>query len=128
MGYTTEFSGKLTIDPPLDMDLIEKINEFCEERHGGPADIFPGIPGFWCDWKVGEDGDKIYWNGSEKSYNMDKWLELLIKEFIAPAGSVVSGRLLAQGEERNDVWLLVADKNRVARLEMNLGSVGLFTE
>lgn len=121
MGYSTEFSGKLTISPPLSSEQVEEINEFCAQRHGGPTEHDFGMPGFWCDWEVDETGTKLYWNGAEKSYHMDKWLEVLIKKFIVPAGSAVNGRLFAQGEDRADVWLLIAENNQVSRLEMNIG-------
>ena len=114
MGYTTEFSGKLTITPPLSEELTEAINQFGEERHGGSLDPHPGCPGFWCDWKT--DGEKLFWNGAEKSYHMDKWLEWLIRIFLVPAGHTVNGRLLAQGEEVGDVWILQAKDNMVSRL------------
>lgn len=123
MGYTTEFSGKMTISPPLQPHMVETVNLFCEERHGGPMQVYEGMPTFWCDWEVSEDGSKIYWNGSEKSYYMDRWLALLIKRFIAPQGSIVSGRMLAQGERTGDVWVLACKDNIVSREEVatNLG-------
>jgi hypothetical protein len=118
MGYTTEFSGKLTITPPLSEELTDEINQFCEERHGGHSSRFPGFPGYWCDWKT--DGQKLFWNGSEKSYEMDEWLELLIKKFLVPHGHTVNGRMLAQGEDSNDVWVLEAKDNAVRQLKVNV--------
>lgn len=32
MGYTTNFSGYLTIDPPLNAETVEYINSFCNTR------------------------------------------------------------------------------------------------
>jgi len=106
VGYTTEFSGRLTIDPPLDIEQVEIINDFCNERHAGPVTPFPGMPGIWCDWEVSEDGDKLYWNGSEKSYYMPEWLRYLVDNYFKKWGRTVTGRMLAEGEERTDVWIL----------------------
>lgn len=30
MGYSTDFHGAVTITPPLDLDTVDEINEFCE--------------------------------------------------------------------------------------------------
>lgn len=112
MGYTTEFSGAMNITPPLEPHMVEEVNNFCEQRHGGNTQPFDGMPGFWCDWEVSEDGSKIYWSGKEKSYSMDEWLSLLIRRFMH--GRKVNGRMLAQGESVGDVWLLECHDNKVS--------------
>lgn len=113
MGYTTEFSGKITITPPLNEAQIETINNWCEERHAGPVQPHAGCPGIWCDYKVSEEGDKIYWNGAEKAYYMDKWMEYLIEKYFIAWGKVLNGRMLAEGEDSEDVWVLEVKANDV---------------
>ena len=114
MGYTTEFSGKLSIKPPLPDDVIDVINEFCQERHEDRS-----YPSIWCDWEVSDDGSSIAWNGSEKSYSMTEWLRYIIARFI-PSGTTVSGRLLAQGESRDDTWILEAEGRLVREIPVDL--------
>jgi hypothetical protein len=69
------------------------------------------MPGFWCDWET--DGRKLFWNGSEKSYGMDKWLVLLIDKFFKPHGHVLNGRIFAQGENPGDTWIIDVQNNVV---------------
>lgn len=126
MGYSTDFSGKIMIEPPLTPEQVETINKFCEERHGGPIDLDEGVPGFWCDWET--DGQSIYWNGSEKSYSMDKWMRLLIREFFSKWGNVLNGRMLAQGEESGDRWTLDVQNNDVITSSFDLGEVLKITD
>ena len=124
MGYSTDFSGKLTINPPLQPHMVEEINLFCEERHGGDMDVFPGMPGFWCDWET--DGEKLFWNGTEKSYAMDEWLEFLIKKFFNPWGCTLTGKMLAEGERKDDRWTLqVVSNNQVIRENLSMKVFGI---
>lgn len=114
MGYTTNFSGHITISPPASSTLIDRVNKFCETRHGGNTDPFPDMPGFWCDFEGSPNGTKLSWNGSEKSYDMDLWLKVLIDRFFLPARLVLNGELLASGEEHGDVWKLCVKDNVVS--------------
>lgn len=112
MGYSTDFSGHLTVGPLLSPGAVEDFNEFCSIRHEGSS---PGDPCYsiWCDWEVSADGSRIRWNGSEKSYNMEDWLPFLIAEFCH--GSEVNGTIDASGEEPGDLWRIVVTHNEVER-------------
>jgi hypothetical protein len=109
MGYSTDFYGKLILSSEL--DEVSEFNAFCEERHGGNLEPFEGMPGMWCNWET--DGKTIYWNGGEKSYNMEEWLPILIEKFLKPNNITVSGKMFAQGEEPGDIWLLIVENNIV---------------
>ena len=106
MGYTTEFSGMLNVDPPLSEREIEFLKKFSEtrrmDRERGPyfvdgngdfgqerdPDIRDfnrppeGQPGLWCQWVPTEGGSGIEWDGSEKFYNSAQWMAYLISHFI----------------------------------------------
>lgn len=110
MGYTTSFTGEITIDPPLAPEQVERLNKFCNERHGES-----GHPGVWCDLSFSADGTKFGWNGSEKTYVLDAWVQYLIRDYLQPWGVVANGELFAQGEEAGDVWKLVVKDNVVTR-------------
>ena len=113
MGYTTEFAGRISIQPELTPEQQKTINDFCEERHGGNMDVHAGMPGFWCDYET--DGKTIGWNGSEKSYHMLEWMQLLIKRFFSKWGCILNGSLQAQGEDPSDEWSLVVRDNITSR-------------
>lgn len=127
MGYNTNFEGKMILSKKLTESQVENFNAFCKQRHGGNLEPFEGMPGFWCRWKT--DGETIYWNGSEKSYNMEEWLPILIEKFLKSDNITVSGKMIAQGEEPGDAWLLIAENNVVRTEQLidhkKLGITGL---
>lgn len=124
MGYSTKFEGAMTLNPPLTSAQLEEFKSFCEERHGDNLKTFEGSPGFWCDWDT--SGTKIFWNGMEKSYYMSEWLEVLITKFLQPWGVKVSGKMLAQGERRNDSWTMeVGDDQKVVVRNFSAADLGI---
>lgn len=112
MGYTTEFEGEITINPPLSRKQVKEINTFCTTRHEGRTDVGISI---WCDWEVDPRGDVLRWNGSEKSYKMEEWLEYLIGRFMS--GHRLDGRLEAQGERYKDRWAIDVNDSVVTKLK-----------
>lgn len=106
MGYTTDFTGQIKVDPPLSVQEVEYINKFNGtrrmNRQQGPyfvggggmmgqaegEDIIDynvpprGQPGLWCNWKSTECGGFIEWDGGEKFYYAEEWMTFLIKHFI----------------------------------------------
>lgn len=110
MGYTTTFSGKVSIVPPASAGLTAEVNAFCEGDHRDSS-------GFneYYDLEVSHDGTSIHWTGAEKSYEMDSKMRKLIDKFFKPNGHVLNGTMEAQGEESNDRWALVVKDNVVSR-------------
>lgn len=110
MGYTTEFDGSITIDPPLNAAEIEYLNKFASTRRMhrreagayfvdadsvggqdfGNTDIInqnappPSQPGLWCQWIPNEDGTAIEWDSGEKFYSSQEWMTYLINHFLQP--------------------------------------------
>lgn len=106
MGYTTDFEGSLTIEPPLNAKEVEYINKFSDTRRmnrtNGPyfvggkgfkgqeddADVTDhnqppdGQPGLWCQWIVSENGTTLEWDGGEKFYDATAWMEYIINHFL----------------------------------------------
>lgn len=114
MGYTTEFAGAFTITPPI--EYVDEINARLAQDWGVPAvkALLPdAIHTRWCDWEVSPDGTKLRWNGSEKSYCMEVWLALLIRDVFDPAGVVLTGVVRAQGEQRGDSWEMRIEHNQL---------------
>lgn len=108
MGYTTDFSGQVTVSPPLNEDEIAYLNKFAETRRmlrkngpyyvqgtgswgqGHDPDVEdynspdPSQPGLWCKWVPTEDGTGIIWNEAEKFYDSVEWMQYLIDHFLRP--------------------------------------------
>lgn len=155
MGYTTEFSGCVRIDPPLNQEEIDYLNKFSGTRRmdrssgpyfvdgdgfagqgDGPDTIYnynkppKGQPGLWCNWEPSEDGKYIRWNGGEKFYESDAWMDYLITHFLRPgaraksklpflqANHICNGEILAQGEDLHDRWKLIVVDNVVTVREL----------
>ena len=150
MGYHTEFSGSVNVTPPLNEAEIAFLRKFNETRRmnrtkgpyyvGGTGDLGqdhesdvtnfnsppPGQPGLLCHWIPNKDGTEIEWDGGEKFYSADIWMQYIISHFLAPAAvakselpflqanHTVNGEIDAEGEESGDVWKLVVKDNKVA--------------
>lgn len=109
MGYTTDFDGRIAIEPALSNQEIKFLIAFAESRRmdrtKGPYYVegsgFMGQnadsdvanhnsppadqPGLWCQWVPGEDEDGnsvIEWDGNEKFYDSPEWMVYLIRHFI----------------------------------------------
>lgn len=121
MGYTTEFSGHFDIFPTPTAKFINQVNEFADTRHGGNLDVYPGFPGFWCNWTVqpvasDADGELQYglaWNGTEKFYRYTEWLQYLIDNFFAPQGYSLNGDVNWQGEDDLDTGIITVNGNQI---------------
>lgn len=111
MGYTTEFEGHVTVDPPLNTAEITYLNRFAETRrmhrqHGpyycGEGDYGqarepdlvdydqhpPEQPNLWCQWVPTDDGTAIVWNDDEKFYDPPEWMTYLIDTFLKPGAAL----------------------------------------
>jgi len=107
VGYTTDFVGYVSVDPPLNRDECEYLSAFAQTRRWfrpeGPyvvldnpyadephEDInrynrpWPEEPSLWCPWQPCLDGRDISWDGLEKPYAPVKWMRYLIHHFIKP--------------------------------------------
>jgi hypothetical protein len=58
-------------------------------------------PGLWCQWIINDNGE-LEWDGGEKFYNYEEWLNYLIDHFFAPLGYVLNGDIEWQGESHDD--------------------------
>lgn len=129
MGYTTTFTGSVTVDPPLNAEEIAFLQEFAATRHEGRSCDTPGI---WCKWVPSDDGSTIAWNGLEKFYQSSEWMQYLIDRFLAapkgrkpkrrgPVGltrnHVLNGSFTATGQD-GAVWTIDVTDNAVVTTEV----------
>lgn len=108
MGYTTEFEGRIKVEPPLNLSEYTYLKDFANTRRvlrrngpyfvrgtgfmgqGNDADVVNHNhpdgeqPGLWCKWEPTQDGTAIEWNGMEKFYDSADWMEYIIDHFLKP--------------------------------------------
>lgn len=73
-------------------------------------------PGLWCQWVIDfdKDGNAILgWDGGEKFYEYEEWLDYLIVNFFEPEGYVLNGAIEFQGEDSDDIGQIVVEDNDV---------------
>ncbi len=118
MGYTTEFIGQLEISKPLDDSAVSAIGDlnkisFASENKEGKK---LGQPESRCQWVVAPDKKHIVWDGNEKFYYYMEWLEYIVRNILEPKGYMVSGELMAEGEDvQNDVSKITVKNNKISR-------------
>lgn len=100
MGYSTDFSGTVTVTPPLNEHVRSYLLDFSRTRqtspdHGllvveSPAGRYFGgndprdcKPGIWCHWIADVDGNLI-WDEGEKTYNHAEWLAWIVEHLSGP--------------------------------------------
>lgn len=113
MGYTTEFTGHVTVDPPLNEHEAAYLRRFAETRrmHRSKGQYYTGTgpygqdrepdiidydaspegqPGLWCNWVPTKDNAGIEWDGTEKFYDADEWMAYLIDTFLKSGAALQS--------------------------------------
>lgn len=112
MGYTTQFTGRVTVTPPLNRHEITYLRRFSDSRRmdraNGPyyaepgrnfgqthePDVYDfnrppeGQPELWCQWVPTADGTGLEWNGKEKFYSAAEWMRYLIDTFLRPGAAL----------------------------------------
>jgi len=107
MGYTSYFSGSISVSPPLNEQEIAYLKDFSAsrrmQRDNGPLYAVPGNdfgqdhapdvrdynhpaegqPGLWCQWVPDEDGASIVWDEGEKFYNSAEWMKYIIDHLFS---------------------------------------------
>jgi hypothetical protein len=107
MGYTTDFSGAFTVEPPVSAEHMALYREIVEtERDEMPT----GAPDAYLQWELSDDGSRLEWDGNEKFYHYVDWLTWLIAEWFRPRGYTLSGSVKYQGDDVGDMGeLSIAD-------------------
>ena len=111
MGYTTEFEGKISVDPALTLDQFNLINDLKDSEDWRKGN---GQPGGWCGWRPAKDGTGILWDDSEKFYYSVEWMQYIID--LLPEHQF-SGEIAAQGEEMSDRWILQVKHRMAVKLD-----------
>jgi hypothetical protein len=127
IAYLNLFAGTRRMDREEGPYHAEDDGDFGQSRAPGIRDYNrppAGQPNLWCNWVPTDDGTAIEWNGGEKFYDASEWMAYIIDHFLKPGAAAplpflqknhtLNGTIDAQGEDRNDRWLLVVEDNRVS--------------
>lgn len=106
MGYSTDFSGKLSIYPELTssqiVSLKKILGEDCRDHPEWDAGDLTYI-----DLQFTDEMDALEWDGSEKTYELVEKVNLVIKLMRQTVPNfTLSGELFAEGESHDDKWFL----------------------
>lgn len=114
MGYSTDFTGELKFSEELKAGQLAFLNTILGEdcRDHPEWDVEKDLYGI--DLDLLEDFSGLVWNGAEKTYDMDKLIETVIKVMRTrwPKFSM-DGKLLAQGEDIDDRYEIHVNGERV---------------
>jgi hypothetical protein len=142
MGYTTNFTGKFNINPPLSAEDNEFLTNFSysrrvarkvDSKYGVEGEWYVGKdhifnqeqnvidynrppstqPGLWCQWIPDEDGASLAWDGGEKFYNYIQWLEYLIEKYFKPRNYILNGEVYWNGEDTDDRGVIKVINNQI---------------
>lgn len=120
MGYSTDFKGELRfVNEPTASQLVALKNMCGEDCREHPEWGTDGL--YYIDLELTDDFTGLRWNGAEKTYDLDKLVNVVIIEMRKRwPDFALTGALAAQGEEVTDRWALVigetglAEKRKVA--------------
>lgn len=103
MGYNTKFSGSLKLSRKLS---LAEAKEFLE-ANDDPNNIEPPVKfSGYMQWVPSESLDSIVYDGNEKFYDYDKWMQWVLDR-LTKMGVVADGVIVWQGESTGDTGLLV---------------------
>ncbi|PLC06362.1 hypothetical protein CY658_04835 [Variovorax sp. RO1] len=106
MGYSTKFSGELRFATEPTAPQLAALNVmFGEDCRDHPEWSAPDL--YSIDLELNEDFTGLRWDGMEKTYDLDKLVNVVIDQMRAkwPDFALV-GSLQAQGEDVEDRWTL----------------------
>ena len=114
MGYNTDFRGELKFTEELKASQLA----FLKNVLGADVREHPewkdehGLT--YVDLQFLDDFSGIQWDGGEKTYDMDKLIELIIRVMREQWPEFgLKGKLLAQGEDIEDRYEIHVDVNKV---------------
>lgn len=120
MGYKTRFSGELKFNKELSTKELAKVKTFLGEdcrQHPewGDHDLY------WIDLDFTKDFCGLEWKSDDTdSYGMVECVNLIItnmrKEF---PDFGLQGKMIAQGEDIDDRWMLVIENGIAVRKELD---------
>ena len=114
MGYSTNFTGELKFTAeataPQLAALKAMMGEDCREH---PEWNAPGL--YYIDLELTDDFTGIKWNGAEKTYDLEKMVNVVLRVMREKWPQFgLTGTLGAQGEDVEDRWALQMGEDGLA--------------
>ena len=120
MGYTTRFDGELKFTSEPSAKALAKLNAMMGEDCRAHRD-WNAAGLYYIDLELTKDFSGLKWNGAEKTYDLDKLVNVVIRVMRTEFPDFgLSGSLMAQGEDVEDRWVLTigedgwASKQKIA--------------
>lgn len=124
MGYTTEFNGVMKFSRPLTVPELRELEALGEYEKDEYTKYNEKHPDAYNQWVPTKDGLGLEWNGGEKFYEYEEWLQWLIDNYFKPRKITLMGRYNYQGEEIGDVgYLEVLEDQHVRTYELEAKGV-----
>lgn len=123
MGYSTNFDGELRFTNELAASQLATLKAMCgEDCREHPEWDAKGL--YYIDLELTDDFSGVRWNGAEKTYDLEKLVNVVLVEMRKkwPAFGLV-GTLSAQGEDVEDRWALTIGEDGIA-YKMKLAVTG----
>lgn len=118
MGYTTEFEGQFRMDKLPPAEVVVRLRGL--EGIDGRDEDDPDMPDAYCQWQLTKDCQGIEWDGGEKFYKYEEWLQYILDKVLKPAGITLSGVVNYSGEDVKDVGILTIEDGEVKSLDQEL--------
>ena len=120
MGYTTSFDGQLSFTTELKASELSYLGQFMGADIRGHPEWINNLTeyGSYIQFELAKDFSGIKWDGSEKFYNADGCVNLIIENMQAKYPDFgLEGELLAQGGDAGDRWYLRIVDGKAVRIE-----------
>lgn len=115
MGYTTEFKGELKFTEDMFASELAEVAKFLGEDCRDHPEWEGGKDLYCIDLELLNDFSGVRWDGTEKTYSLDKLVNVLIVNMrkIYPSFAL-EGFMTAQGEDVDDRWTLIIKEDGFA--------------
>ena len=104
--FRGELGNKGEYFAPIDNNYGQNHDDSIIDYNGFEESVHPGL---WCQWVI--EDDMLVWDGNEKFYYYEEWLQYLIDNFFEPLGYMLNGDIQWQGEEFDDFGIIHVEEN-----------------
>lgn len=114
MGYSTNFIGELRFTSEPTASQLAALKAMCgEDCREHPEWNAPGL--YYIDLELTDDFSGLRWNEAEKTYDLDKLVNVVLGEMRKKWPDFgLAGTLAAQGEDVEDRWALTIGEDGLA--------------
>lgn len=89
MGNSTDYVGRVGIDPPLNDREIAYLTALMATSYDDREEVAFEPPSARCGWRLGDDGRSLVWDADADVDEMIVWLRYLIAHFLKPRARAV---------------------------------------